>query len=89
MNPAAPAWVAAPRGSHERLRALVGRLGSDKLRLVPWPGDSGPHAAAELHLPAEALLRLFAGRLDPAHTPAEVTATVVDLDTLREAFPGF
>jgi len=61
----------------------------EKVRLGPWPGDGGPHAPAELHLPAEALLRLFFGRLDPEHTPAAVTATGIELGTLRAAFPGF
>jgi len=61
----------------------------EKVRLGPWPGEGGPHAPAELHLPGEALLRLFFGRLDPGHTPAEVVATGVELDTLRAAFPGF
>jgi hypothetical protein len=61
----------------------------EKVQLGPWPGDGGPHAPAELHLSAEALLRLFFGRLHPEHTPAEVIATGVELDTLRAAFPGF
>lgn len=61
----------------------------EKVRLGPWPGDGGPQAPAELHLPAEALLRLLAGRLDPEHTPAELTATGVPLDALRAAFPGY
>jgi hypothetical protein len=61
----------------------------EKVRLGPWPGDGGPHAPAELHLPAEALLRLIFGRLDPEHTPAEVIATGIELDTLRAAFPAF
>ena len=61
----------------------------EKVRLGPWPGESGPHAPAELHLPVEALVRLIFGRLDPEHTPAEVIATGVELDTLRAAFPGF
>jgi uncharacterized protein (TIGR03083 family) len=37
--------------------------------------------------PAEAFIRLVAGRLDPAHTPLGVDAP--DLDQLRQAFPGF
>ena len=41
-----------------------------------------------IELPAEALLRLFYGRLDPAHTPA-YTADGIELDRLREVFPGF
>jgi uncharacterized protein (TIGR03083 family) len=55
---------------------------------------AGPTAAGEepgqarLRLPAEALLRLVYGRLDPAHTPP-VEVAGVDLDELREIFPGF
>ena len=47
-------------------------------------GPQGP-----LTLPAEALIRLFYGRLDPGHTPAAATASGVDLDVLRRMFPGF
>jgi hypothetical protein len=47
------------------------------------------HAAgAELRLPAEALLRLVYGRLDPAHS-SRVETTGVDLAVLRGVFPGF
>jgi uncharacterized protein (TIGR03083 family) len=42
----------------------------------------------ELRLPAEAFVRLVYGRLDPAHTPP-VEADGVDLDDLRQLFPGF
>jgi uncharacterized protein (TIGR03083 family) len=42
----------------------------------------------ELQLPAEALVRLVYGRLDPAHTPP-VETRGVDLDELRRLFPGF
>jgi hypothetical protein len=42
----------------------------------------------QLTIPAEAFIRLLAGRLDPDHTPA-VTATGVGLDRLRRMFPGF
>jgi uncharacterized protein (TIGR03083 family) len=42
----------------------------------------------ELRLPAEALVRLVYGRLDPAHTPPVETRDV-DLDELRQMFPGF
>jgi hypothetical protein len=40
-----------------------------------------------LELPAEALIRLIYGRLDPAHTPSH-TSSGVDLDILRRMFPG-
>ena len=42
---------------------------------------------AAARFPAEAFLRLVAGRLDPEHTPLGVDAP--DLDQLRQAFPGF
>jgi hypothetical protein len=43
-----------------------------------------------LTLPAEAWLRLVAGRLPAPRTPAEVKLTgSVDLDLLRAVFPGY
>jgi uncharacterized protein (TIGR03083 family) len=44
--------------------------------------------ATVARFPAEAFLRLVAGRLDPAHTPLGVDAGD-RLDQLRQAFPGF
>jgi uncharacterized protein (TIGR03083 family) len=44
--------------------------------------------AVDLDLPAEALVRLVYGRLDPAHTPA-VGGDGDLLDSLRRMFPGF
>ncbi len=41
-----------------------------------------------LEMPAEALVRLVYGRLDPAHTPV-VGGDVDLLDILRRVFPGF
>jgi uncharacterized protein (TIGR03083 family) len=40
--------------------------------------------------PAEAFLRLLAGRLDPEHTPGDLTLTsdTLTLDQLRGVFPG-
>jgi hypothetical protein len=43
---------------------------------------------ATLRLPAEAFIRLLFGRLDPDHTPP-VQTEGVDLDLLRQTFPGF
>jgi len=53
-------------------------------------GDAPTDAGGVLTLPAEALLRLIAGRLDEAHTPDTVTITssVVTLGQLRRVFPG-
>jgi uncharacterized protein (TIGR03083 family) len=48
--------------------------------------DAG--ASAQLALPAEALIRLVYGRLDPSVTPP-LTVTGVELDDLRRTFPGF
>jgi len=53
------------------------------------PSAAGEDAGLpELRLPAEALVRLVYGRLDPDHTPP-VETRGVDLDELRRLFPGF
>jgi uncharacterized protein (TIGR03083 family) len=57
----------------------------DSVKLADFEPDD---YEAELELPAEALLRLVYGRLDPAHTPPLKTRGV-DLDELRAVFPGF
>jgi hypothetical protein len=41
-----------------------------------------------LRLPAESFVRLLSGRLDAAHTPAELADDAV-LARLRPVFPGF
>jgi uncharacterized protein (TIGR03083 family) len=56
----------------------------DAVTLTPADGEEG---LPELRLPAEALVRLVYGRLDPAHTPA--VSSGADLDELRALFPGF
>jgi uncharacterized protein (TIGR03083 family) len=56
-----------------------------KVELARWDGGE---STGTLTLPSEAFLRLAYGRLDPEHTP-EVTASGIDLDTLRAVFPGF
>ena len=48
----------------------------------------GPEGTADLELPAEALIRLIGGRLDPGHTPA-VNDPDSNLDELRRVFPGY
>jgi uncharacterized protein (TIGR03083 family) len=81
-----------PRGTAMRVhvsttdpeRQFVLDIG-ESVSLLPWDGEE---RLPELHLPAEAFLRLIYGRLDPDHTPpADVGA--VDLDQLRATFPGF
>lgn len=48
----------------------------------------GPAGDADLVLPAEALVRLVYGRLDPDHTPP-FRGDGALLDELRRAYPGF
>jgi uncharacterized protein (TIGR03083 family) len=61
-------------------------VAADPVSMTDWPGNG---ADSEVSMPSEALLRLVYGRLDPAHTPAEVVAAPADLDRLRRMFPGF
>jgi uncharacterized protein (TIGR03083 family) len=84
--------TAKPRGQRRRLRVSTSSpvrhymldIG-ETATLMPTEGNS---LRPELALPAEAFVRLVYGRLDPAHTPP-VEATRVDLDELRQVFPGF
>jgi len=63
---------------------------SAAVSMTDWPGDDGQGAgASQVSMPAEALLRLAYGRLDPGHTPAQTRADPADLDRLRKIFPGF
>jgi uncharacterized protein (TIGR03083 family) len=68
--------VAGPEGSS------LEAVGDDADQRVE--GDEGP----TLDLPAEALIRLVFGRLDGDHTPP-LQAQGIDLDVLRQLFPGF
>jgi uncharacterized protein (TIGR03083 family) len=71
-------FTAAEEVSMTDLQADPGALASSDAE--------GPN---EVSMPAEALLRLAYGRLDPAHTPDDVVAAPEDLDRLRAVFPGF
>ena len=66
-------------------REFALRLGETST-VEPWSGGA---AAGRLELPAEALVRLAYGRLDPDHTPASVRADGIDLADLRAVFQGF
>jgi len=86
-------FVAKPAGDSFRARLRTTAPDGDYLldvgesvTLSDWVEGSG--ADGEIRLPAEALLRLFYGRLDPGHTP-EYSAGGIDLDRLRAVFPGF
>lgn len=62
---------------------------ADSVIMTEWPADGTDVPVGEISMPAEALLRLAYGRLDPAHTPETVTGDPADLNTLRSVFPGF
>jgi uncharacterized protein (TIGR03083 family) len=95
-------WVAGragkPQGEH--FRAVIETTGPER-RFLLDVGDSVSLAAApaaeaaddsiaQIRMPAEALLRLVYGRLDPDHTPpVDTPAGQIDLDLLRRTFPGF
>ncbi len=86
-------FIAKPAGDSFRVRLRTTGPDRDYLldvgesvTLSEWA--EGCECDGEIRLPAEALLRLFYGRLDPAHTP-DVTAEGIGLDRLRPVFPGF
>ncbi len=88
-------FVAKPAGDAFRVRVRTTAPERDYLlevgesvTLSDWAGAGAPAVDGEIQLPAEALLRLFYGRLDPDHTPA-YTAEGIELDRLRAVFPGF
>ena len=58
-----------------------------RCHLRPRPTRRPAPPAPDLELPAEALIRLVYGRLDPDHTPT-VDGSPTDLEELRRAFPG-
>lgn len=86
-------FVAKPAGDSFRVRVRTTEPDGDYLLTVADPVTlsewvPGTEVAGELRLPAEALLRLLYGRLDPDHTPPH-SAEGIDLDRLRRVFPGF
>jgi uncharacterized protein (TIGR03083 family) len=88
-------FVAKPGGDAFRVRLRTTAPEGDYLldvgesvTLSDWAEAGAPAVDGEIQLPAEALLRLFYGRLDPDHTPA-YTAEGIELDRLRAVFPGF
>jgi uncharacterized protein (TIGR03083 family) len=61
-------------------------LSGDDVKLA----QDAPAGEGLVELPAESLLRLLYGRLDPSHTPDSVRVSgPVSLDELRRLFPGF
>ncbi|GEM_PF-197188 len=62
---------------------------AEPVRLAPAGPEAAAAAEVDVAMPAEALLRLVAGRMDAAHTPDAVTGAPADLDRLRAIFPGY
>ena len=56
---------------------------------VDLRAPSRPSTAGDLVLPAEALLRLAAGRLAPGREGGASITGALTLDELRAAFPGY
>jgi uncharacterized protein (TIGR03083 family) len=69
------------------LRTFVLRTGE---HITLSPVDEDPDAAdGELHISAEALVRLFVGRLDDGNADdTELSSDKVSMDDLRTVFPG-
>ncbi len=90
-------WISKPEalgGESAVIRVVTDSPTSDfTLRLgssVSIDLDVPEQPDGTLTLPAEAWLRLVAGRLATGHTPDEVRATgAADLDVLRRVFPGY
>ena len=62
----------------------------ESVSVVNWPSeDTADGDVPHVTMPAEALLRLSYGRLDPEHTPSSVSGDTDTLDKLRQMFPGF
>jgi uncharacterized protein (TIGR03083 family) len=89
-QPAGEPFRARLRGSMPDTDVLV--AAADGMKVSPWPaaGPADAPADGEIVLPAESLIRLFYGRLDPDHTPpVQLTGDGSLLDKLRAVFPGF
>jgi uncharacterized protein (TIGR03083 family) len=91
-------FAAQPYDGQLRLRILttdpdgdyVFEIAQGETRLTPSNDHTDASAVdGELQLPAEALLRLFYGRLDPRHTPPHKATDETLLERLRAIFKGF
>jgi hypothetical protein len=90
-------WIAKPDrldGRRAVLQVRTTEPASDLTLRLAEEISLDHHAPAQpdgtLTLPAEAWLRLLSGRLAPEHTPGGVSTTgPVDLELLRQVFPGY
>jgi uncharacterized protein (TIGR03083 family) len=70
-------------------REFLLEVAADTISMSTVRGGAGGEGIPALRMPAEALLRLVYGRLDPGHTPpVQVLSGRVELDLLRQTFPG-
>jgi uncharacterized protein (TIGR03083 family) len=70
-------------------RSYLLELTNDGASLAEAEGPVA-HAGTTVRIPAEAFVRLTAGRLAPEHTPDGMTVDgAISLDDLRNVFPGF
>jgi uncharacterized protein (TIGR03083 family) len=74
--------------THDPDRHFLLVAGGDGAELGELAQGTAPGADEAVELPAEALIRLFYGRLDPGHTPESVGGDF-DIDALRRIFTGF
>ena len=75
-------------GENAALRSLDNVMSDPTDPTDPTDTDDTDDTDPTVALPAEALIRLVYGRLDPAHTPTLEGDTSV-IDALRRTFPGF
>jgi uncharacterized protein (TIGR03083 family) len=61
----------------------------ESVSMTNWADGQDDDGMPHVSMPAEALLRLAYGRLDPEHTPDSVSADPDALTKLRTMFPGF
>jgi len=74
-----------PISTEQPTRRFVLHADTDGTELLPGNVAADSEPRNTLDLPAESLIRLVYGRLDPQHTPS----VHADLDALRRIFPGF
>jgi uncharacterized protein (TIGR03083 family) len=85
-------FTAKPRGNPRTIsikttqpeRWFLATIKPSQVGFSSTEGEGEP----DLSMPAESLIRLVYGRLDPDHTPALVADNHALLDQLREVFPG-
>lgn len=73
----------------EPARSYLLELRDDGCSLIELDAPTAD-AGMDARMPAEAFIRLIAGRLAPEHTPHGVTVDgAISLDDLRKVFPGY